>query len=66
MNRKKTLAIVGAVILALSLAPLLFLCANTRIDPQIRASYETSSQPQPENDDMTLLLQMLNGGGGTT
>ena len=54
--------ILGTAILLLSLIPVVLFCTNTRIDPQVRATYEVATEPQDE--DMALLLQLLNGGAG--
>ncbi len=59
---KRRLTVPGTILLVLALAAVIFLCADTRIDPQIRKSYETSMRPASENEDMNLLLQMLNSG----
>ena len=64
MKRERILLIVGTAVMLLSLIPVVLFCTNTRIDPQVRMTYEVASEPQDE--DMALLLQMLNGGSGAT
>ena len=57
MNRKLT--VLGTVLLVLALFSVVLLCTNTRIDPQIRKFNEISRQPESENADMNLLLQIV-------
>lgn len=60
MKRK----ILGSVLLVIALVSVLFLCTDIRLKPEIRSSYEIGQTEHVENDDMALLLQMLNSGGG--
>ena len=58
MNGDKKLTAVGVVLVILALACAVFLCTNTRIDPAVRAAYETQAQPANQSGDFALFLQM--------
>lgn len=65
MNREKTLALSGLILLVLALFSVICLCTNTRIDPELRSSYDRPAGSAGESGDMSLLLQMLNADSGS-
>ena len=58
MNGEKKITAAGTVLIVLALACAVFLCTNTRIDPAVRAAYETQAQPVNQDGDFALFLKM--------
>ncbi len=63
MNHERKVILLGVLLLAAALCSVICLCTNTRIDPELRSSYDRPAESASENADMNLLLQMLNGTG---
>ena len=49
MSREKRMALGGGLLLAAAAAAVMLLCTNTRIDPELRRSYEISAPAAEEN-----------------
>ena len=65
MNREKKLALAGLILLVFALFSVICLCTNTRIDPELRTSYDKPAGSASDSGDMSLLLQMLNADSGS-
>lgn len=65
MNREKNPALAGLILLVFALFSVVCLCTNTRIDPELRSSYDRPAETASSNENMSLLLQMLNADSGS-